>query len=37
VARCVFVFARRRRAVEREVNDLPAAVAAVERQLQARI
>jgi ATP-dependent helicase/nuclease subunit A len=30
VARCVFVFARRRRAVEREVDDLPAALAAVE-------
>ncbi|HEY4396338.1 MAG TPA: UvrD-helicase domain-containing protein [Acidimicrobiia bacterium] len=32
-ARCLFVFARRRRAVEREVDDLPAAVAAVERRV----
>jgi ATP-dependent helicase/nuclease subunit A len=34
VARCVFVFARRRRAVEREVDDLPAALAAVERRVR---
>ncbi|HEV8207113.1 MAG TPA: UvrD-helicase domain-containing protein [Acidimicrobiia bacterium] len=33
VARCVFVFARRRRPVEREVEDLRAAVAAVERRV----
>ncbi len=33
VARCLFVFARRRRAVEREVDDLPAAVATVERRV----
>jgi ATP-dependent exoDNAse (exonuclease V) beta subunit len=33
VARCVFVFARRRRPVEREVEDLPAAIAAVERRV----
>ena len=33
VARCLFVFARRRRAVEREVNDLPAAIADVERRV----
>ena len=33
VARCLFVFARRRRAVEREVDDLPAAIAAVERRV----
>jgi ATP-dependent helicase/nuclease subunit A len=35
VARCVFVFARRRRAVEREVDDLPAAIAAVEARVRA--
>jgi ATP-dependent helicase/nuclease subunit A len=34
VARCVFVFTRRRRAVEREVDDLRGAVAEVERQVQ---
>ena len=34
VARCVFVFARRRQAVEREVDDLPEAMAAVERRVQ---
>jgi ATP-dependent helicase/nuclease subunit A len=34
VARCVFVFARRRRAVEREVHDLPAALATVERRVR---
>jgi ATP-dependent exoDNAse (exonuclease V) beta subunit len=34
VARCLFVFARRRGAVEREVDDLPAAVAAVERRVR---
>jgi ATP-dependent exoDNAse (exonuclease V) beta subunit len=34
VARCVFVFARRRRAVEREVDDLPAALAEVERRVR---
>jgi ATP-dependent helicase/nuclease subunit A len=34
VARCVFVFARRRQAVEREVDDLPAAIAAVERRVR---
>ncbi|HMG26739.1 MAG TPA: UvrD-helicase domain-containing protein [Acidimicrobiia bacterium] len=33
VARCVFVFARRRQAVEREVHGLSEAVAAIERQL----
>ncbi len=33
VARCVFVFARRRRPVEREVDDLPAAISAVERRV----
>ena len=33
VARCVFVFARRRRPVERAVEDLPAAIAAVERRV----
>ena len=33
VARCLFVFARRRRAVEREVDDLPAAIADVERRV----
>ena len=33
VARCVFVFARRRRPVEREVEDLPAAIADVERRV----
>jgi ATP-dependent exoDNAse (exonuclease V) beta subunit len=33
VARCVFVFARLRRPVEREVEDLPAAIAAVERRV----
>ncbi len=37
VARCVFVFARRRRAVEREVGDLPAAVADVEQRVRARV
>jgi ATP-dependent helicase/nuclease subunit A len=36
VARCVFIFARRRRAVEREVADLRAAVADVEQRLRAR-
>jgi ATP-dependent exoDNAse (exonuclease V) beta subunit len=35
VARCVFVFARRRRAVEREIEDVRAAVAEVEERLQA--
>ncbi|HMF03746.1 MAG TPA: UvrD-helicase domain-containing protein [Acidimicrobiia bacterium] len=35
VARCVFVFARRRQAVEREVDDLPAAVASVEQRVRA--
>jgi ATP-dependent helicase/nuclease subunit A len=35
VARCVFVFARRRRAVEREVDDLPAAIADVEQRVRA--
>jgi ATP-dependent exoDNAse (exonuclease V) beta subunit len=35
VARCVFVFARRRGAVEREVVDLPAAVADAERRVRA--
>jgi ATP-dependent helicase/nuclease subunit A len=35
VARCVFVFARRRGSVEREVDDLPAAIAAVERRVAA--
>jgi ATP-dependent exoDNAse (exonuclease V) beta subunit len=35
VARCVFVFARRRGAVEREVVDLAAAVAEVELRVQA--
>ncbi len=34
VARCVFVFARRRAAVEREVDDLPAAMSDVERRVQ---
>jgi hypothetical protein len=34
VARCMFVFTRRRRAVEREVDDLRGAVAEVERQVQ---
>jgi hypothetical protein len=34
VARCVFVFARRRRAVEREVDDLRAAVDEVVQQVQ---
>jgi ATP-dependent helicase/nuclease subunit A len=34
VARCVFVFARRRQAVEREVDDLPAAMAAVEQRVR---
>ena len=34
VARCVFVFARRRQAVEREVDDLPAAIATVERRVR---
>ena len=33
VARCLFVFARRRRAVEREVDDLPTAIAGVERRV----
>ena len=33
VARCVFVFARRRRAVEREVDDLPTAIAGVEQRV----
>jgi ATP-dependent helicase/nuclease subunit A len=36
VARCVFVFARRRQAVEREVADLPAAIAEVERRVRAQ-
>jgi ATP-dependent helicase/nuclease subunit A len=36
VARCVFVFARRRSAVERDVDDLPAAMAAVEERIRAR-
>ena len=36
VARCVFVFARRRRSVEREVADLRAAVADVEERVRAR-
>jgi ATP-dependent exoDNAse (exonuclease V) beta subunit len=36
VARCVFVFARRRHAVEREVDDLPAAVAEVEQRVRAQ-
>jgi ATP-dependent helicase/nuclease subunit A len=36
VARCVFVFARRRRALEREVADLRAAVADVEERVRAR-
>jgi ATP-dependent helicase/nuclease subunit A len=35
VARCVFVFARRGRAVEREVDDLPSAVAQVEQRVRA--
>jgi len=34
VARCVFVFARRRQAVEREVDDLPAAMAEVEQRVR---
>ncbi|HKA93536.1 MAG TPA: UvrD-helicase domain-containing protein [Acidimicrobiia bacterium] len=34
VARCVFVFARRRQAVQREVDDLPAVMAAVEQRVQ---
>jgi len=34
VARCVFVFARRGRAVEREVEDLPNAVADVEQRIR---
>jgi hypothetical protein len=34
VARCVFVFTRRPRAVEREVDDLRGAVAEVERRVQ---
>jgi ATP-dependent exoDNAse (exonuclease V) beta subunit len=34
VARCVFVFARRRRAVEREVADLRSALADVERRVR---
>ncbi len=34
VARCVFVFARRGRAVEREVEDLPNAVAYVEQRIR---
>ena len=33
VARCLFLFARRRRAVEREVDDLRAAIAAIERRV----
>ena len=37
VARCVFVFARRRRPVEREVEDLPAAITAVERRVAERL
>jgi ATP-dependent helicase/nuclease subunit A len=36
VARCVFVFARRRHAVEREVDDLPAAMAEVEQRVRAQ-
>jgi ATP-dependent exoDNAse (exonuclease V) beta subunit len=36
VARCVFVFARRRRAVEREVDDLRGAVAEVEERVRAQ-
>jgi ATP-dependent helicase/nuclease subunit A len=36
VARCVFVFARRRHAVEREVTDLPAAIAEVEQRVRAQ-
>jgi ATP-dependent helicase/nuclease subunit A len=36
VARCVFVFARRRHAVEREVDYLPAAVADVEQRVRAQ-
>ena len=36
VARCVFVFARRPRAVEREVDDLRAAVAEVVQQVRAQ-
>ena len=37
VARCVFVFARRpRRPVEREVDDLPAAIAEVVQQAHGR-
>jgi ATP-dependent helicase/nuclease subunit A len=35
VARCVFVFARRGRAVEREVDDLPSAVTQVEQRVRA--
>jgi ATP-dependent exoDNAse (exonuclease V) beta subunit len=34
VARCVFIFARRRQAVEREVDELPAAIAAVEQRVR---
>jgi ATP-dependent exoDNAse (exonuclease V) beta subunit len=34
VARCVFVFARRRQAVEREVDDLPAVIAQVEQRVR---
>jgi ATP-dependent helicase/nuclease subunit A len=36
VARCVFVFARRRRAVERDVDDLPAAIDDVVQRIRAQ-